>query len=237
MILLIDTSQETGTVALSSEGLVLFSEENEIAKEHASWLHVAISRLLEKAGTTIREMESIAVVAGPGSYTGLRVGMAAAKGFCYALKIPLITQNTLRVMAESMIPPAEERQALICPLIDARRDEVFTALYQLNPIVSQRSTVSGHRSSIINLTETLPPQALILDKTAFEIPLSQNPIIFFGSGAAKWEKIIESPGAIFLPQQNMIQAFASLVHRDFTSKTWADPVYSEPVYLKEFFSY
>src|SRR5450432_1020686 len=252
MILLIDTAQETGTIALSKDGLVLFSEENKIAKEHASWLYGAITRLLEKANTTIREMEAIAVVAGPGSYTGLRVGMAAAKGFCYALKVPLITQNTLRVMAESMIPAAEEKRALICPLIDARRDEVFTALYTLN---AERSTLNAdsptHNANHSRndagptaparmrdlLSTLLAPQALILDKTAFEIPLSENPIVFSGSGAAKWEKIADSPNALFIPQQNMIQAFATLSHRDFTSKTWADPVYSEPVYLKEFFSY
>jgi len=83
----------------------------------------------------------------------------------------------------------------------------------------------------------LPPQALILDKTAFENTLSRDRIVFSGSGAAKWEKITNSPNAFFIPQQNMIQAFATLAHRDFTSKAWADPVYSEPVYLKEFFSY
>src|SRR5450432_739152 len=262
MILLIDTAQETGTIALSKDGLVLFSEENKIAKEHASWLYGAITRLLEKANTAIREMEAIAVVAGPGSYTGLRVGMAAAKGFCYALKIPLITQNTLRVMAESMLPAAEEKKARICPLIDARRDEVFTALYTLN---AERSTLNAESQPAFakssadetvnrqpptanrsrndagptanQLSTLLPPQALILDKTAFEIPLSENPIVFSGSGAAKWEKIADSPNALFIPQQNMIQAFATLSYHDFISKTWADPVYSEPVYLKEFFSY
>ena len=132
MILLIDTSQETGTTALCNGAEVLFSEENKIAKEHASWLHLAIGRILSEAKIAVRDLEAVAVVSGPGSYTGLRVGMAAAKGFCYALKIPLITENTLRVMAESMIPFALEKQALICPMIDARRDEVFTAIFKLN---------------------------------------------------------------------------------------------------------
>src|SRR5947208_10026726 len=132
MILLIDTSQELGTTALCSRGEVLFSEENKVAKESASWLHTAIGRILSAAKITVRDLEAVAVVAGPGSYTGLRVGMAAANGFCYALKIPLITQNTLRLMAESMIPVAMEKQALICPMIDARRDEVFTAVYKVN---------------------------------------------------------------------------------------------------------
>jgi len=240
--------------ALCSGADVLFSEENKIAKEHASWLHQAIGRILSEAKITVRDLEAVAVVAGPGSYTGLRVGMAAAKGFCYALKIPLITQNTLRVMAESMISFAEEKQALICPMIDARRDEVFTALFKLNAervtlnaelsTANHSDTVIGERSSVndqstVNsqLSTILPPQALILDKTAFDSELAANPIIFFGTGAEKWKKITESSYAIFLPQPNMIQAFAKLARADFDSGTWADPVYTEPVYLKEFFSY
>jgi tRNA threonylcarbamoyladenosine biosynthesis protein TsaB len=219
MILLIDTAQEKATVALAKAGEVLFSEENRIAKEHATWLHTAIGRLIEKAEITLKDLVAVAVVAGPGSYTGLRVGMAAAKGFCYALKIPLITQNTLRVMAESMHIPASETQALVCPTIDARRDEVFTALYQAD------------------MVEILPSQALILDKTAFENTLSEKPIIFFGSGAAKWKEICSSPNALFKTQEDTIQAFASLVQRDFATEKWADLIYSEPVYLKEFFTY
>ncbi len=212
-------------------------------------LHLAIGRILSEAKITVRDLEAVAVVSGPGSYTGLRVGMAAAKGFCYALKIPLITQNTLRVMAESMIPFALEKQALICPMIDARRDEVFTAVYKLNaerPTLNaeRANTVIGQRSSVNDLSTVncqlstiLPPQALILDKSAFESELARDPIIFFGTGAEKWKKISDSPNALFRPQPDLIQAFATLAQRDFDSKTWADPVYAEPVYLKEFFSY
>jgi tRNA threonylcarbamoyladenosine biosynthesis protein TsaB len=219
MILLIDTSQETAFAALTRDGKILVFEENQIAKEHAGWLHLAIARILEKAGATVRDLKAVAVVAGPGSYTGLRVGMAAAKGFCYALKIPLITQNTLFVMAESMRPVAEKTGAWICPLIDARREEVFTALY---------NTAMG---------EIMPTQALILDKSSFESQLSQNRIVFFGSGAEKTEKIINSSSAIFEPQADIKQAFAGLAQKDFDAGAWADPVYADPVYLKEFFSY
>lgn len=275
MILLIDTSQQTGTVALSEEGVVLFSEENKIARDHAAWLHTAIERILDQAKLTVRDIEAVAVVAGPGSYTGLRVGMAAAKGFCYALKIPLITQNTLYVMAESMKPVAQQKNALICPMIDARRNEVFTALYSFGPVTGHRSSAfakasadkdrqpttleqpltphyagqAANRQLLTNeqpptahrqpptLTELLPPQALILDKTSFETELSKNPIIFFGSGAEKWEQISISPNAVFEPQHDVIHAFAALTQHDFLLKNWADTIYSEPVYLKEFFSY
>jgi tRNA threonylcarbamoyladenosine biosynthesis protein TsaB len=260
MILLIDTSQETGTAALSQDGHILLSEENRIAKEHASWLHPAIGRLLSSANKTVRDLEAVSVVAGPGSYTGLRVGLAAAKGLCYALKIPLITQNTLEVMAESMRSAALEKSAetgervLICPMIDARRDEVFTAIYDSDPstiyghrssVIENPSTVNrqpltniGHRSSVIyRLSTTLPAQALILDKNSFERELTENSILFFGSGAAKWQKITLSPRAIFEPQRDMQQAFAILSQQGFEAGLFADLIYAEPIYLKEFFSY
>jgi tRNA threonylcarbamoyladenosine biosynthesis protein TsaB len=219
MILLIDTSQETSTVSLSEKGIVVFSEENPVTNESAAWLHPAIARLLDKAAMTIRQLESVAVVAGPGSYTGLRVGIAAAKGFCYALKIPLITRTSLEIMGVSMAPAALEHQALICPMIDARREEVYTALYHPDG------------------QEIQPPRALILDKNAFEEELSLNRIIFFGSGAKKWGKINHADSAIFLPQPDSKQAFAGLAQIRFEQKNWSDPVYTEPVYLKEFFSY
>jgi len=230
MILLIDTAQESGMVALAKEGRVILSEENKIAKEHAAWLHPAISRILASAKKTIRELSAVAVVAGPGSYTGLRVGMAAAKGFCYALKIPLITGNSLALMAEAMIPEALENKALICPMIDARRDEVFTALYQPEPANRQPPTAN-------HLIELLPAQAMILDKNAFDSYLSENRIIFSGTGAVKLEKMINSDQAIFKPQNSIIQSFATSSQLDFEAGKWADPIFSAPVYLKEFFSY
>ena len=134
-----------------------------------------------------------------------------------------------------MISPAIEKQALICPMIDARRDEVFTALYTLN---AERVTLNAEPSTVNRQPSTiLPPQAMILDKTAFESGLTGDPIIFFGSGAEKWRKITDSSNALFPPQPNLTQAFAKLAQSDFDAKTWADPVYAEPVYLKEFFSY
>lgn len=223
MILLIDTSQEKGLVALAQAEELVQVEENDVAKEHASWLHAAIGRILAAAGLSVRDLKAVAVVAGPGSYTGLRVGMAAAKGFCYAIKIPLITQNSLELMAESMKGIAREKGAWICPMIDARREEVFTALYE-DP---------GNGA----LREILPPQAMILDKKSFESELLRNPIVFSGSGAGKWGKITTATHAIFTPQNIVIQSFAKLAQRDFISEKWVDPLYAAPVYLKEFFSY
>ncbi len=219
MILLIDSAQQTSSVALAENGRIIFSEENPVTNESASWLHPAVDRLLNQAGLTSREINAVAVIAGPGSYTGLRVGMAAAKGFCFALNIPLITRNSLEVMAASMATAAREQKALICPMIDARREEVYTALYDAEGL------------------ELMAPRALILDKNAFEQELFRNPIIFFGSGAEKWEKIHTASQAAFLPQPDGKQSFAKLAQDNFDQKNWSDPIYSEPLYLKEFFSY
>jgi tRNA threonylcarbamoyladenosine biosynthesis protein TsaB len=219
MILLIDTAQQGSTVSLAEKDNILFSEENPITNESAAWLHPAVARLLSQADLNIRQLKAVAVIAGPGSYTGLRVGMAAAKGFCYALKIPLITRNSLEVMGASMSAMGKENQALLCPMIDARREEVYTALYHWDG------------------EEILTPRAMILDKNSFETELQTNRIIFFGSGAAKWEKINPQNFALFLPQPDNRQAFARLAQERFDLKNWSDPVYTEPVYLKEFFSY
>src|ERR1700760_1866599 len=99
LILNIDTSTTKGEIGLAEEGKTLFQLENDKPKEHAAWLHPAVQQLLQTAGRTMKDLDAVAVTEGPGSYTGLRVGMAAAKGFCYALDIPLIAESTLKVMA------------------------------------------------------------------------------------------------------------------------------------------
>src|SRR6201996_4959672 len=129
VILNIDTSMVTAGVCLSKEGSVLALAESQDPKSHSSWLHPAIRQVLTETGYRPGDLRAVAVTAGPGSYTGLRVGMAAAKGFCYALGIPLIAENTLNLMAfaaREQLPEAN----ILCPMIDARRMEVFTALFK-----------------------------------------------------------------------------------------------------------
>src|SRR6186713_64350 len=128
LILNIDTATEQGGICLAKEGKPLALATNKEPKDHAGWLHPAIEKLMRETGHRMKDLQAVAITAGPGSYTGLRVGMAAAKGFCYALDIPLITESTLKVMAFA----AREQSSptgLLCPMIDARRMEVFTALY------------------------------------------------------------------------------------------------------------
>ena len=148
VILNIDTSMGTAGVCLSKAGTVLALAESQDQKNHSSWLHPAIRRLLAETGYGPGDLRAVAVTAGPGSYTGLRVGMAAAKGFCYALGIPLIAENTLNMMAfaaREQLPEAD----LLCPMIDARRMEVFAAVYQKGGEV------------------LLPATAIVIDENSF----------------------------------------------------------------------
>src|SRR6187431_295345 len=126
LILNIDTAVDVASICLAKDGNVLSIARNESQKDHASWLHIAIKEIFEKNTLELGSVDAIAVTGGPGSYTGLRIGMATAKGICYALNKPLIALNTLHVMANAA---KKEKADLLCPMIDARRMEVFTAMY------------------------------------------------------------------------------------------------------------
>jgi tRNA threonylcarbamoyladenosine biosynthesis protein TsaB len=218
LILNIDTSGETAQVSFSKDGQVLQQLISGSPKDHASFLQPAILQLTKNAGINLTEMDAIAVTAGPGSYTGLRVGMASAKGLCYALNKPLITLNTLEVLTVSatLIFSFKDDPVLFCPMIDARRMEVFTAIYDkdLNPYFS--------------------PRPLILNEMSFEKELSAGKILFFGSGSLKWKAICNHPNAMF-EQVSILPEGISMRSNDlFLKKIFTDLAYSEPFYLKEF---
>jgi tRNA threonylcarbamoyladenosine biosynthesis protein TsaB len=215
-LLNIDTAVETASVCLANDDRVLAFAENDLQKDHAAWLHHAISDLLKKGSISRGDIAGIGVSIGPGSYTGLRIGLATAKGLCYALNIPLIAIGTLEMMAAGV---RNEGTALVCPLIDARRMEVFTAVYDKT------------------LTAVIKPCAMILDKGSFSSHLASNRIIFTGNGAKKLQTII-------LPHQNASFDFrmasaidlAQLVYRNFRGKIFSNVAYAEPLYIKEFYS-
>jgi tRNA threonylcarbamoyladenosine biosynthesis protein TsaB len=215
LILNIDTATEAGSVCLSKDGKDLVFSQNGEQRDHAAWLHVAIEKLMRDAGASMQDLQAIAVSAGPGSYTGLRVGMAAAKGFCYALNIPLITENTLKIIALS----AQQTLAasLICPMIDARRMEVFTALYTSD------------------LQELIPPAAIILDEYSFKEELARQTILFTGSGSLKFRELIHSPHAFFGDPLPFLSGYlGQLSYEKFKQHQFTDIIYSEPLYIKEF---
>lgn len=222
LILNIDTATENATIAIAQDGITLSWAENPDQKDHAAWIHTAIKKLVADAGIMLNDLNAVAVTAGPGSYTGLRVGMASAKGFCFALDIPLITENTLRVMALAAVNTNDEnkpgRKMLVCPMIDARRMEVFTAIFDTN------------------LGESMPSSAVVLDPHTFDAYFNDSEILFFGNGSAKFRQLISNPNAIFEEVKWSAKELAVLSHQKFLDQKFDDIAYAEPLYLKEFYT-
>ena len=217
LILFIDTSTEDALVGLEKDGEILGVERNKNQKEHASFLHPAIELLLKNNNLTSNKLEAIAIASGPGSYTGLRVAMATAKGLCFALNIPLITINSLKLLAQAAILEKNNINFLFCPMIDARRMEVFTALYNKD------------------LDEVLHPFALVLHQKSYSDYLDENNIYFFGNGAFKWEEMSTNNNCHFLPKPVVDHAFVLLAEMDFAAKNFANLALCEPEYVKGFY--
>jgi tRNA threonylcarbamoyladenosine biosynthesis protein TsaB len=205
---------------------VISALSNDSQKDHAAWIQMAISTLLQKEKYTMQQIKAVAVTHGPGSYTGLRVGMATAKGLCFALQIPLITINTLQVMAYGAINQWRllannmEPPLCYCPMIDARRMEVFTAVYNEA------------------LEEIINPKAMILDALSFKEELNNQSLICFGNGSFKWKNVSRYPNVLFINEKiDIAKSLAKLASSLYLAKNFANLAYAEPVYLKEFYSY
>lgn len=218
LILNIDTATEDAVVSISKNEIVLDFAVNTNQKDHASFLQPAIKNLLQKNNLSINQLNAVAVTAGPGSYTGLRVGMASAKGLCYALNIPLIAINTLDAMALSSIKINKERNALYCPIIDARRMEVFTAVYNYD------------------LSQIMAPCSMIIDKDSFKDLLQANVIYFSGSGSLKLKEVLHDSNAVFLNKEVFPQAMVHISYKKFINKDFGNVASSIPFYIKEFYT-
>ncbi len=214
-ILNIDTAVTEASVCLSQAEKILALEINKTQKESAAWIHTAIQDILQTQNIAATQLSAVAVSSGPGSYTGLRIGMATAKGLCYAVNIPLLTINTLHMMAAAA---AAEPTALLCPMIDARRMEVFTGLY----------TKEGG--------ELLAAQALVLQSDSFLNSLEENTITFFGNGSTKFEPLIRHRNAVFKSITADASHLAVLANKALVQKNFANVAYAEPFYGKAFFS-
>lgn len=215
LIINIDTAVKSASICLSNEEKIIAELSNPSEKESAAWLHVAVQQLLRQHHLSLQQLNAIAVSAGPGSYTGLRVGMAAAKGLCYALNIPLITLNTLQIMAAS----ARNIDAdLLCPMIDARRMEVFTALYNSS------------------LQEVMPSTNMIIEEGAFANWLENYSICFFGNGSDKAQPVIKNPNARFAVIKTSAKDMVPLALKKFEATQFSGLAYSEPFYGKDFYS-
>ncbi|WP_031529673.1 tRNA (adenosine(37)-N6)-threonylcarbamoyltransferase complex dimerization subunit type 1 TsaB [Dyadobacter crusticola] len=219
LILAIDTSTRGCSVSLTNETGVVSVYELFTDKSSSAMLTTLIAGCVENAGYTLSDLDAVAVAMGPGSYTGLRVGVSTAKGLCYALDKPLLAINTLEAMALQLAPfyPGH----LLCPMIDARRMEVYAAVFN-----DQNEPV-------------LPTQATILAENSFEDLLQINKMVFFGDGAAKFKSLVaDQPNALF-PSADIYpssKTIALLAVKAFDAGKFEDVAAFEPYYLKDFMS-
>ena len=219
MILLhIETSTNVCSVALSEDITCLFFKSNADGMNHAALLSVFIAEAMEVLKSTDKKLDAVAVSSGPGSYTGLRIGVSTAKGLCYGYGIPLISVSTLEVLTvQALLLVPDKDNALFCPMIDARRMEVYAAFYNGQGVLQREISAD------------------IITPDSYAEQLENNPVYFFGNGADKCKSTLTHPNARFIDQlvplaENMI-AFGV---KAFTEKQFADTAYFEPFYLKEF---
>lgn len=220
MILCIETATDICSAAICDVNKVLTVAEAPPGRSHASSLTVLVGQLLEENGLRASDLDAVAVSKGPGSYTGLRIGVSAAKGLAYAAGIPFIGINTLAAMCSGYIsshPGELTPGTLLCPMIDARRMEVYNALFR-------------HDGTVFRETA-----ADIIDENSFSDLLNDIPIIFFGNGSEKCSQTIRHPNALF---EEGFRLSASYLHipavHALRNKHFEDVAYFEPYYLKEF---
>ncbi|MFZ9661268.1 MAG: tRNA (adenosine(37)-N6)-threonylcarbamoyltransferase complex dimerization subunit type 1 TsaB [Chitinophagaceae bacterium] len=216
-ILHINTALENAFVGITHEDVVLAERRNPVQMEHASFVQPAIKEMMDEFSIPWKDVKAVSVIIGPGSYTGLRVGLAAAKGICYAWNLPIIPISTLEWLAA---PFENGPYDLIVPMIDARRMEVFTAIY----------------SSKLEILKE--PHALILDDQSYsEFILDQRKILFTGNGAVKLHTTISALQSISIAISHAgIKEQNILSRRKMNSKIYSDIAYLEPEYVKAFYS-
>ncbi|MFD1871965.1 tRNA (adenosine(37)-N6)-threonylcarbamoyltransferase complex dimerization subunit type 1 TsaB [Hymenobacter bucti] len=223
LLLSLETSSPICSIALHKveDGRLLGQAELRLEKSHSTHLTVLIEQLVANTGHTLRDLAAVAVSDGPGSYTGLRIGAAAAKGLCFALDIPLVAVGTLPALAHQIAtrtPRADTYR--YAPMLDARRQEVYTALYRAD----------GH--------ELAAPAPLILTSEALAEQLAHHSVLFFGSGAAKFQSLVsDDPNAVFLDDvQPSAVSVGELALGAYQRQEFQDVAYYEPFYLKEVYT-
>ncbi|XMO88319.1 tRNA (adenosine(37)-N6)-threonylcarbamoyltransferase complex dimerization subunit type 1 TsaB [Algibacter sp. AS12] len=214
LILNLETATTNCSVSLSKDGkTIVLKEDNDKNYSHAERLHIYIDAVLKEANITSNDLDAIAVSKGPGSYTGLRIGVSAAKGLCFALSKPLIAVPTLNALAHQVIMES----GVVVSMLDARRMEVYSAIYDLD------------------CKEIRETQAEILNETSFKNYLEEGKVYFIGNGVEKTKTLINHPNAIFvdnkLPSANDMSALA---FKKYKENSFEDVAYFEPYYLKDF---
>ncbi len=211
-LILIETSTALCSVALAENGEVVSYRESSAPKAHASLTAVFIDEMLSERGLKLADCDAVCVSMGPGSYTGLRVGVSTAKGLCFGSGKPLLAVGTL----DTLVAQAEGDFHHIVPMVDARRMEVYTAVF----------TPDGQQ-----LTETSP---VIVDSESFAARLADGPTLFIGDGAGKCADVIKHPNARFIQCHPNAAAMLAPALKAFRTGRFEDVAYFEPFYLKEF---
>ena len=217
-ILLIETSTALCSVALAGDGRIVAARESSEPRAHAALTAPYVQEVLQEGGLRAADLDAVCVSAGPGSYTGLRVGVSTAKGICFAAGVPLLSVGTLDVLvaqaqADGLLP---EGCRYVVPMVDARRMEVYTAVY----------TPDGER-----LTEVEPR---VVDADGFREERAAGPVLFIGDGAGKCRELLDAPGARFVQACPRASAMLSPALREFEAGHFRDVAYFEPFYLKDF---
>ena len=216
LILNIDTSTAVCSVALAKDGQTIALKENNEGLNHSVLLGTYVNEILQENNLTVAALDAVAVSMGPGSYTGLRIGVSMAKGLCYGAGKPLIAVPTLQALALSVANQYQE-EALYCPMIDARRMEVYTAFYNR----------SNHM--------VIDTKAEIIDENSFAELLATNVIYFFGNGSDIIKNTLTSPNARFISGiETSARNLAPLAEQAWQNKQFVDVAYFEPFYLKDF---
>lgn len=222
VILHIETSTDVCSVALSKDGKSIYSEIETKGPSHAVQLGVFVDKAMTCLSQQALTLDAVSVSGGPGSYTGLRIGVSMAKGICYALSIPLISIPTLKVLAQQsldLLPRelAESEDLVLCPMLDARRMEVYTAAYDKH------------------LNEMTPVQALVVDENSFSEWPQNKQLCLMGNGADKVYSVLKRDGLTW--QKDLYPRavdMITLAERAYAEKHFEDTAYYEPFYLKEF---
>ncbi len=214
LILSLETTTTNCSVALTQDGNLLCLKENNSKKySHAEKLHPFIKEVLEQTQHQLTDLEAIAVSKGPGSYTGLRIGVSAAKGLCFSLELPLLATDTLFCLSLQDQTGAPD---FIIPMLDARRMEVYTAVFDQE----------GNR-----LSNT---QAKILDENSYQSFLKKGQVLFIGNAVNKFEKICQHPHAQFVESLPSAKDMIQQAEEQYQNGNKVDLAYFEPYYLKDF---
>ena len=225
LILSIETTTHVCSVAFIKDGQLLHLREDHEGRSHASLLSHFIEEILKEEGLTVKDLDAVSISRGPGSYTGLRIGVSTAKGLCYGADKPLIAVSTLQALTQGLLdalkattnPPPVDDQTILVPMLDARRMEVYSAFLNRN------------------LEFVRDVKAEVLDETSYQDWLRDHHMVFFGNGAAKCREVISHPHAYFVDGiETSAQHMAALSEKKYQAGAFEDVAYFEPFYLKDF---